>query len=158
MGITSDTPGRLFFRTCGIILLFTASAKLLSTLGESQYLVMPAFTDFLTNRQLYFGAGVLELCVASVLLGKSGFHVKLLTTAWVSTCFVAWRVGLKLGHYKLCPCLGNAYQWLPLSEISINRFLLAVLVFMFLGSYAMLIQALIGRWRSCTLPQRPPLP
>jgi hypothetical protein len=145
--ILNATPrnarGAKFFIPCSIILLFTATAKIVSALGESHYLGMPSFVAVVSNRQLLFGAGVVEVWVACILLGQRGFRWKVLAVAWFSTCCMAWRLGLKLGHYGVCHCLGTAYQWIPLSERTINEMLLALLGFMVVGSFWMLVADLV---------------
>jgi hypothetical protein len=148
-----------FIFSAGVILFATAVAKLYSAGGTAQVLtyldpIIPA-----SNRQVFYISGLLELAISAFLLLKNGGQkTKLLVIAWLATTFLLYRVGLAWEHApNLCDCLGNLSDTLPISPRIINPVMLAVLGWLFFGSYSLIIVDYLGRPRlpSANVAQSP---
>ena len=144
MNITSkfmESVSRCFVATVAVILGTTAIFKLITlVLGWSQLGRPDPLIFVLSNRYLLTMVVALELCVAITLLRSQDDVLKLQLVAWISTAFVAYRVGLfAIGHELKCFCLGRAESWLLWArEGNVDSVMKGVLVFMFIGSYSLL--------------------
>jgi hypothetical protein len=148
---------RAYVRSVAIILGLTALAKLYSATGGARILDLPEALLPLTNRQTLVLVGIIELIVAlSMVVAKSN-AMKLIGTAWLSLNFILYRAAsLLLVVGRPCPCLGSITERLPLKPAVIDRILISVVVYLFLGSCFFLV--VLRRCRSAVNSQRSGLP
>jgi hypothetical protein len=121
------------------LLVVTAAAKSWSVFGESTLLreVDPLFG--LSFRTLMVVAATLEIGVAAICLLRPAVD-GLLAVAWLSTAFLAYRVGLWwIGWKKPCNCLGNLTDALNISPQVADNVMKGLLAFMLIGSVSLLI-------------------
>lgn len=123
--------------------MLTALAKLVSAYQTVGYLTLrdPLF-ESMTNRQVLSGAAAVELVVVVLLIWVKSQPKQLSLIAWLSSLFLLYRVSLYLVStpgYVPCPCLGNAAEWLHLSPTHLGWLVKAVLVYLLIGSYGLLI-------------------
>lgn len=133
---------RWFLTSCGVILTVTAFAKLVSVTGEVKVLARPdPVFVFLTFRQLFFLVGVLELSVAAVIFSPTPRVVNKLTlVAWISSVFLAYRIGLwAMGYKGECNCLGHLTDWLGVAPGIADAGMKTILAYLLLGSVALLV-------------------
>ena len=95
----------------------------------------------LTNRQVFMLVGGIEIAVGTYALFGRLQRYQLIVLAWLSTNFLIYRLARWVGDLGLpCGCLGNIANWLHLSPNWIDLMMKYVLAYMFIGSYALLIQ------------------
>lgn len=128
-----------FQRVVAAVLLVTALVKLMSASGDARSLDLPDPLLYLTCRQVYLTAGILEMAVAGYLLFGVNTQLQLLTLAWLSTTFVAYRMAAGWGNIaKPCGCLGNAMDWFPWLMKHQDGVMKGLLLFMLVGAYGFL--------------------
>jgi hypothetical protein len=138
-----------FIYSVAVILFVTASAKIFTATSKAQALRYPDWLFTLSNRNLFYVTGGIELAISVFLLMKNGGQrIKLALIAWLSTLFLAYRAGFWWqGVPNLCDCLGNLNQKLPVSPRTVNFVMLAVLIWLFVGSYLLLIVDIFSQSR-----------
>jgi hypothetical protein len=100
----------------GAVLTFSGVVKVVSATTNVGILSEADPILHLSYRQVFLGVGFLEAIVVVVFLSGTSQKLKLLLGAGLSTNFLLYRLGmLWLGHTHVCPCLGNAADWLHLS-------------------------------------------
>jgi hypothetical protein len=128
-----------FIFSVAIILFATASAKLLSAHGTASALNRLDPVLFLSNRRVFYLAGVVELVLSAYLLMSRSDGVRLGFIAWLATNFAVYRAGLWWNHSpNLCSCLGNLTDKISISPRILDAALLAILGWLFIGSYTFL--------------------
>jgi hypothetical protein len=138
-----------FARSAVAILLITAVLKLVAATGEARILAQadPLLT-FLSYREIMVMASILELAVVGLILRESGRFRQVALVAWISTVFLAYRLGLWwIGHEGSCPCLGNVTRSIGLSPAMEDLGVKILLGYLVLGSYVLVIWQLVGRWK-----------
>lgn len=97
-----------FLISVGVLLVLTASAKLLSLGSTAKILSFPDPVFHVQFRYLMAGAGAVELLVAGILFFGRSTRFKLQSTLWLASVFILYRLA-SLGHPPLsrCPCLGT---------------------------------------------------
>lgn len=92
------------------VLLFAALAKLFAARQTVPLLLVsdPVF-PFLTKRQLFDYAGILELFVVCILVWSRNNQIRLLAIALLSSGFIIYHIGLTAvgAPQSYCPCLGS---------------------------------------------------
>lgn len=135
---------RIFVYLTGVILLVTATAKVVSACGNSRILQMPDPVFAISFRRLFWIAGILELAVACTCFIR---NIPLLQTgliACLSTSFLIYRVGATLaGWNKPCRCLGNLTDAVHISPETADAVMKTILACLLIGSYT----ALFWFWR-----------
>lgn len=128
---------RFFFCTCFLILLSTSALKLLSlAIGWSELAKADPLIGLLKSREMLILAAGCEIIVAAVLLFSADTFLKAASIAWISTAFLAYRLGLYwVGFEGPCGCAGNANTWWS----SIDAIMKVLLAYLFLGSYTFLL-------------------
>jgi hypothetical protein len=120
------------------ILSFTSSLKVWTLLTALDSLVVPdpLFT-FLSGFQLIILVAILELIVVFILIVSRSTSIKLFSLAWLSTAFLAYRIGLYIiGHAENCSCAGGPETWLALGlGDSIELSMKLGLAYMLISSY-----------------------
>lgn len=129
----------LFRLTVSSLLVLTAAAKLWSAFGETTLLREADPLFGLSFRTLTLVAASLEIGVAAICLLRPAVD-GLLAVAWLSTAFLAYRLGLWwIGWKKPCSCLGNLTDALHISPQLADNVMKGLLAFMFIGSVSLLI-------------------
>jgi hypothetical protein len=92
--------------------------------------------------KLMLAAATVEIVVALVCFcAKVRTKQRLRLVAWIATVFLVYRIGLwYVGWQHPCPCLGALAQGLHLSDVAADRLMQAVLAFLLLGSYSLLLR------------------
>ncbi len=130
---------RCFLFVAGVLLLATASAKLISSFGSAGILQNPDPIIGLTFRNEFRLVGAVELVIALVCLFGKGIKSQAGLVAWLSTTILAYRLGLVwFGYHKPCPCLGNLTDALHISPQTADTAMKIILAYLLIGSYATL--------------------
>jgi hypothetical protein len=142
---------RWFLYSTAIILLLTATAKFISSVGSAKILLEH---DPLTNFQfcyLFRVVGSIEIAVAMVCIFNKRAWLPAGLVAWLATSFVAYRLGLVLvGWHKPCSCLGNLSDALHIPPQTADTAMKIILAYLLLGSYATLFWLWRQRKKSTT--------
>lgn len=132
---------RLFLISAGCILLCTGLLKVLSSLTETKVLGLndPLFS-FLSNRQMLFLVGALELALSRIILSRRTDMMRAATVAWISGAFLMYRLGLwSISFHEPCACLGRAGDWLHLEPTTVDSIMRGILAYLLCGSVCALL-------------------
>ena len=134
--------GNRYFETVGVLLFFTAAIKVMSLFGDhTKYLHSPdpLFTEF-SALFVILSAAVFEVAVAISLFLVHSIKVRAFLTLWLSSFFVAYRIGLWYYHPTRvsCGCMGSFSKWVKLSEQTVDQIAFSILLFMIVGSLLVL--------------------
>lgn len=88
------------------------------------------------------GVGFIEIAIGLYLLMGKNAIWQSVALFWLSSNFMFYRIASDILNVKLCPCLGTMSQNLPFSDGQISAALIAVVLYFFLGSGALLLK----RW------------
>ena len=128
---------KCFFFSSGGLLLATASAKLVSSSGNSHILENQDPLLFISFRQLFLAVGTIEIMVAAVCFsGRTRLQARLV--AWLATNILIYRLGLYWIGYQPCHCLGNLTDALHVPPQTADLVMKIILAYLLLGSYATL--------------------
>jgi hypothetical protein len=136
---------RYFIEACKLLLVATAILKIVSVLGEVAYLGKPSFLGVVTNRQMLLIAALAEVVTIVALYHYREPYPQALALAWLTTCFLIWRVALRLAEFEQCGCLGTAYGWLPMKAATVDTLMKIALGVMLVGSYGRIAMEVKGR-------------
>lgn len=135
---------RLFLVSVATVLFLTAAAKLYSAMGTARILSLADPLLLVNNRALLIALGIVETAVAAYLLlarGAAGQLRAVTVVSWLSSNFIAYRLGIYLMGVSICPCLGTLGSKLSLPAGFINNLLGAFVLYCFIGSACILWQA-----------------
>jgi hypothetical protein len=139
---------RIYLKSAVFLLFVTAGGKLGMALGHAKVLDQPSplFHDISYREFICLGAG-LEIAVALyILLSREKLCFPAVGIACLSTSFVGYRLILwAIGFEGYCSCLGSLSDALYLSPEDSNSVAVAILIYLFLGSYGMLLAMWRGR-------------
>jgi len=146
---------RFFVKSAGVLLIATATAKLVSALGHAKILEVLDPVLRISYRGLFFAVGGIELAVAVYSLVGRKPVVQLCLIAWLATNFLIYRLALlALGWQKPCGCLGNLTDAIHVPPGTADLILKAGLLYMLVGSYVALYCLWSRRGNSPISPQR----
>ena len=149
---TGAWAGRWFLRSAGLALAVTGFAKALSALGSARVLDVLDPIAGIPFRYLMLLVGVAELLIALVCFVESLRHLCLVSVAWLSTCFLVYRIGLWwIDWQQPCRCLGRLTDVLHISPTTADNLMKGLLIYLLLGSYGLL-------WRCYRSSETPALP
>ena len=141
---------RAFLRITIIILLATATLKVVSALGSAPALEQrdPVFI-LLTTREVLLISSAMELATCISFFQRDVIR-RLVPLASLCLVFVAYRVGLSWLRIPTwqCPCMGAAAEWFSLDKLVMGRFVVGVLAFMLLGTFSLLSWSLFAHRKS----------
>ena len=130
---------RWFLMTAGLIFLTTGLAKSISAFGHAKILIVPDPIFHWQFRHLLLAIGLVEIVASCSCFFKRTRGTALALTAWLSTGFCLYRVGLWfVGWDGACPCLGTLSDALHVRAHLADNILKALLFYLLLGSYATL--------------------
>jgi hypothetical protein len=133
-----------FVLSSGLILAITGIAKLWSGLGDSKFLAVVDPIIGIKFGQLMLAVGLAEIVIALVCFFSKRQTLALGLVAWMSTNFVAYRLGLWfMNWHRPCSCLGNLTDALHISPQTADNIMKVLLAYMLIGSYGLLI----WQWR-----------
>ena len=131
---------RVFYGSAVVILIVTASAKLVSATGKARALALPDPLLMLTHREVLVLAGSIELLLAGYLLFGRRSWLKAPLVAWLATNFLIYRLGVAwIGVHKPCGCLGTITDALSIPPATIDLLMKIVLAYLLAGSYDFLL-------------------
>ena len=140
---------RLFLYSAAGLLLATAAAKLISSLGHSRILLQRDPVTAFLFRDLFRVVSVVEIVIASVCLFSKRIWLSAGLMAWLATTFLSYRlVLLWAGYRRTCPCLGNLTDMLHISPQTADTAMKVVLGYLLLGGYATLFWLWKGNRKS----------
>lgn len=134
--------GNWYFKTVGVLLFFAGAIKVMFLSGDhTKYLHSPdpLFTEF-SALFVILSAAVFEVAVAISLFLVHSIKVRAFLTLWLSSFFVAYRIGLWYYHPTRvsCGCMGSFSKWVKLSEQTVDQIAFSILLFMIVGSFLIL--------------------
>lgn len=136
---------KIFLYSYGILLLITASAKLISAAGHVEVLNVIEPILGLTYRHLFIFAGIAELLLALYCLLGSDIWLQMHFVASLSTALIIYRLGLLIIHYpRPCTCLGTLTDSLSINPHDADVCMQILLAYLVLTSYGWLI----WHWRT----------
>jgi hypothetical protein len=142
-------PVNVFINSAGLLLLLTASAKLISSFGHGK--ILDANDPFfgIQFRDLFRIVGSAEAAVALFCFFSKQSWLASGLVAWLATSFVAYRLYLiGVGYHRPCNCLGNLTDALHIPPGAADIIMKVVLGYLFLGSYA----SLFWLWKQNRIP------
>lgn len=123
-----------FYKFAGALLLLTALAKLYSSGGSAKILQVQDQLFHLGYRPVLILAALVEIPVAVFLLKSRSDLRRSLVLLWLSSNFIAYRLGNYLLGIHTCPCLGQLADRLPLPRGLVDIFLVVLVLWWFAGS------------------------
>ena len=128
-----------FFFTSGLLLLTTATAKLISSGGTALSLQMGDPIFHLSFREMFIAMGIMESVIGLICFLAKSVRLRAGLLAWLSSAFVVYRIGLNwMGWHKPCSCLGNLTDVLHISSEAADIASKIILAYLIIGSYAIL--------------------
>ena len=133
---------KVAIRSCAVILLVTGAAKLWSGFGNAKVLEMSDPIVGVSFGNLALGVGLIEIAVAAQCLARpSKLLVNASLVAWLSTCFLVYRLGLWwIGWVKPCGCLGSLTDALHVTPATADLLTKATLVYLLTSSWGLILQ------------------
>lgn len=123
-----------FFKSAAVLLLLTALAKLYSSGGTAKILQVQDQLVHLGYQPVLVLAALVEIAVAVFLLKSRNDLRRSLVLLWLSSNFIAYRLGNYLLGMHTCPCLCQLADRLPLPRGLVDIFLLVLVLWWFAGS------------------------
>ena len=137
---TTNLTLKFFLLGSGAFLTITGLAKIWSGLGNSKFLSVVDPIIGIKFDHLMIAAGLIELCIALFLFFSKKEMLSVYLVAWVSTAFLAYRLGLLyMGWHRPCSCLGYLTDALHISPKLADNIMKVVLAYLLIGSYGILI-------------------
>ncbi len=130
---------RRYFQAAGVVLLFTALAKLISAGGSAHIMLLTDPILPISFRNVFWLVGVIEIVVAAVCLFGKNVMLQAGLVVWLATNFVFYRFGLIwIGYHRPCSCLGNLTDALHISPQVADTAMKIILAYLLIGSYGIL--------------------
>ncbi|MGH7979675.1 MAG: hypothetical protein ACREE6_09890 [Limisphaerales bacterium] len=128
-----------FTISSGVVLAFTAAAKLVSSFGDAGVLLRPDPIFSISFGHLFQIAAAVELGVAAICFFHKNQTLQSALVAVLATNLLLYRLGLYwVGYMGLCPCLGTLTADLPVSPEVAETALDVIVAYLLVGSYAAL--------------------
>jgi len=132
---------KVFTFSAGALLSLTALAKIMSASGAATMLHKTDPIIGISYQHLFWVVGAIELVVSFVCFFADRVGLRAGLVAWLATNFAAYRISLYfLGYKNVCPCLGHITDALHIRPQIADFLMKLVLVYLLLGSYAILFQ------------------
>jgi hypothetical protein len=127
---------RWFIYSAVVLLSVSASAKLISSGGTAKILARPDALLPLTNQQLLWLVGGIELAVVFFCIASKRNWLSAIIISWLATCFWLYRLGLLwVGYTKACSCLGTMTDSIGISPDTADTIAKCIAGYLLLGSY-----------------------
>ena len=125
---------QFYFKGAALLLCISALAKATSCFQKTPILYT---TDPVFNIEFKFllaAVSGLEIIGALICLFSDNGLLKSIYVAWLSTCFLAYRMEFMLVGYKPCPCLGFITRDIGIPHAMATFFSLFALNYMVIGA------------------------
>jgi hypothetical protein len=128
-----------FLTSAGALLAAAGLGKLSAVSSPARILDAPEPVFGITFRQLLLLVGLGELLIAYLCFFTDKRQLSSVAVAWISTNFLVYRLGTWFtGWQAPCHCMGSLADVLHIAPRTADNMMKAVLVYLLLGSYAML--------------------
>ena len=132
---------KFFTKSSGILLIFTALAKLFSIIGSARILMEQDPITGLRFRYLLFIVALVELVVGLTCFFSKHAWFSMGLITWLATVFLAYRIVLKLvGYHKPCNCFGNFTDSIHVSPQIADTASQIILAYLLVGGYVTLFR------------------
>jgi hypothetical protein len=151
----------VFVYSAGALLLITAVAKLISSVGNARILETPDPILAIPFREVFVAAGILEFFVALACFFSKRIVLQVGLVAWMATSFLIYRLGLLwIGYHRPCPCLGNLTDKLHIPSQTADTAIKIILAYLLIGSYTIIFWLWRQNWKAtlATPPSETPVP
>lgn len=129
----------IFRFSTGALLAITGALKIMAVFSKVKILETPEPLFGIPFQYFFLIAGLIELFVAIVCLFGKNEQATALLLAWLSTCFLIYRVGLWWMDWKgPCKCLGNLTDWLHVTPSTADLLIKTILIYILVGSYSII--------------------
>ena len=106
--VTYETASRFFFRYAALVLILTATLKIIGFFETSPRNTTPdVILNFLTARELMIFSAFLEFSVAAILVFRGNVWIRTFALAYFSMCAAIYQVALASMGDIPCNCLGT---------------------------------------------------
>jgi hypothetical protein len=147
-----STPPKVvyfFLKSVGLLLAFSAIAKLVSATGSAPILEENDPIFMVSFRILFWLIGLLELIIALICFFCKRYEVSILLTAWIAGSFAFYRFGLWwISWRRPCICLGNLTEAIHVSPRTAGWIMDIIFAYVVIGSYATLFWLCRKKWKS----------
>ena len=135
---------RWFIIIGAIILVFTGTAKIVSSFGTAKLLQSPDPVFALSFKKVFIVVGSIEIVVAFTCLITKNITMRLALLAWLASLFAFYRIGVWMtGYNRPCSCLGNLTDALHIRPEIASTAMMFVLLYLIGGSYGFLLSGLL---------------
>ncbi|MFM2296035.1 MAG: hypothetical protein RLZZ350_2448 [Verrucomicrobiota bacterium] len=135
----ADRIRSAFVFSSALLLLATATAKLLSLSSGTKLLLAGDPIWGISFRHLLLAVAMLEIAIAAFCLIGKQQTAGLLAISWVSTLFLIYRVGLwHMDWKKPCGCMGNLTDAFKIDVHTADMVMKVILAYLLIGSYSTL--------------------
>ena len=142
-------------KSAGALLFLTGLGKAFAAIGPARALDTPDPLIGIPFRQLLLVVGLGELFIAFFCLFTERRRFSVLAVAWLSTNFLAYRLGLWfIGWHRPCGCMGNLTDILHISPRLADNIMKVVLAYLLVGSYG----TLLWQWKRGRVARPVPQP
>ncbi len=126
----------VFMYSAGLLLLFTALGKLISSTGQEGALAALEPISQMPFRYVFIIVGVAEICVGLTCFFGKGLLSRAMIVAWFATCLALYRIGLMwIGYHGPCGCLGSLTEMISISPGKADVIMRIALGYLLAGSY-----------------------
>lgn len=143
-----------FVTTAAAVLLATGVAKAWSSFGHAKVMAVPDPLLGVSFGNLMLLVGAAELVVAVLCFcARVDLRLKISLVAWLATNFLVYRIGLwAVGWHHPCGCMGSLAGALHLSDQAADSIMKAILAYLLMGSYAILLWEWRRAWGARSAP------
>jgi len=128
-----------FIYSAGVLLLATALAKLVSSVGSAHILQNHDPISGVSFRADFETVGSIEIIISLVCIFGKRIGLRAGLVAWLCTNFVLYRFGMwSIGWHRPCACLGNLTDAIHVSPQAADISMKIILAYLLIGSYATL--------------------
>jgi hypothetical protein len=131
----------IFIKSAGVLLILTASAKLISSFGTANILLTPDPIFLISFRHVFRLVAVAEFGVAAVCFLNKNRRFQNGLIALLASNFALYRFGFYLlGFRRACPCWGNLTDAMHVPPQTADTIAKVILVYLIVGSYSILFR------------------
>jgi len=130
---------RLFLYSSGFLLMITATAKIVSSVGSVRVLQISDPVFGIQFRHLFLIVGGIEMIVCGYCFFGKRVRQQIALVSLLATNFLIYRLGMWfIGWHRPCPCLGNLTDALHILPQTADTAMKIILAYLLIGSYATL--------------------
>jgi len=150
---------KIFVNLAGAILLAAGLSRLLIAAEGAQFLSLPDPALGIPLHYALLVVGGIESLVALICLFGKRIHFQVGWLAWLATSYLVFQIGLFWMHcHPQATCIGSLTDPLHLSRGIAGWFVMALTIYIILGSYIALIRLWANGTADVPVGQSPPLP